>query len=431
MTTKFGVDKVQYRGFIVNLFAPRESTLLDKGSKRILSFFKGMMPRLELYLLIVYSTRASISAVVNDGKSSQSARRLYLTSTFPYIRKKVSADSYKTLFYKFRFVATGRSYSNALRFSIINAGSESDVAFLIAVDPKAQLAIAEKAGSLPKVFDEVGSTEANKIEFAANELKLKTNLNGLDAREAAFQLIKLYCSARFNHRSVYKLMKKFDYEGMKKRGDAEALRLDNTLMGVLKPYQVGRHGYKLAFKFADLKNLEREVSSLCRSIERLGAQPFINSGTLLGYVRDGGPILHDDDLDLSVIVQGESPRASAQAWHIFLNKMAEEYYIISKGAFFSLYLESGYEIDIFPAWIFESRLYVYPYCWGEVDQSQALPIKWEIYRSEALPLPRQPEKLLEVNYGPNWKIPDPYWRFDYKLSHKRFKGVLPLFRGAR
>jgi hypothetical protein len=45
-------------------------------------------------------------------------------------------------------------------------------------------------------------------------------------------------------------------------------------------------------------------------------------------------------------------------------------------------------------------------------------------RGRDFPIPADPNGVLSVNYGPNWRVPDPFWRFDYKKSKRRFGKML-------
>lgn len=421
-------DTIQYRGLIINLFKLKDMITLDKGSSRLSTFIESMAPRLELFILFVYKTDADVNVEIKEGSGSRLLRRFYTSSKFPFLHRRPSRNAYKTLFYDFRFFSQGKKKRSVSQYVIKNQGSLHVIATRQGIQPNQILHNLDGVKEISNYVGLDGKDENVDERLAIIEQSLLRLMKQGMAREAAFQLVRFYCSHRINHRSVFKILSKFNFESLKNDKDKDALELGLDIDKLLRPYRVGRHGYKLAFQFADLTELENEIALLCRTLHGLGVQPIINSGTLLGYIRNGGPILHDDDLDLAVILPGSTPDESAKIWNRFIKELPKDYAVVPKGAFFSIFLKSGFEIDVFPAWIAESRLFVYPYCWGDVEASDAVPIEWKAFRGEPIPLPRSPEKLLSVNYGPNWKIPDPYWRFDYKLSQKRFKNVLPLFR---
>jgi hypothetical protein len=39
-------------------------------------------------------------------------------------------------------------------------------------------------------------------------------------------------------------------------------------------------------------------------------------------------------------------------------------------------------------------------------------------------MPAEPEKMLAVNYGPEWRQPDPYFKFPWSRAKVRFHNFL-------
>ncbi len=202
--------------------------------------------------------------------------------------------------------------------------------------------------------------------------------------------------------------------------------------GVLKkiaPVKITAHGYSAGLESMDQRALIGEASKIFNILKALGYSSFINSGTLLGYVREGKLIGHDDDLDLAVILPGESESEVSRAWIELVNALSQ-YFVLTKkvNEIATIKFDSDVEIDIFPAWSLSGRLFVYPYCYGDVDIDYVVPLVEVTWSGSCLTVPKSPEKLLDVNYGKDWRIPDPSWRFDWKGANLKFKSFIKANR---
>ncbi|MGB5863990.1 MAG: hypothetical protein WBG95_06785, partial [Sulfitobacter sp.] len=83
---------------------------------------------------------------------------------------------------------------------------------------------------------------------------------------------------------------------------------------------------------------------------------------------------------------------------------------------------AGVEIDLFPAWIEKDRVYVYPHTYGELHRDEVFPLKPCPVTGQAIPA--EPEKMLAVNYGPSWDVPNPVFKFEWGRASKKFAKFL-------
>jgi len=91
---------------------------------------------------------------------------------------------------------------------------------------------------------------------------------------------------------------------------------------------------------------------------------------------------------------------------------------------FKLTNDTGVDVDVFPAWINENgRVFIYPHTYGTVVVEDLL----ELCPWNDLPhtfVPSNPEPFLESNYGAGWRKPDPYFRFNWVRSKRKFQKFL-------
>lgn len=154
-----------------------------------------------------------------------------------------------------------------------------------------------------------------------------------------------------------------------------------------------------------------------------GYDVFLNSGTLLGVVRDKKLIDHDDDIDLAVILQAGSAEDAAAEWKGLtedirkLGILDEENFEMA--TIIKLLPVENVQIDLFPAWFEDDRFFVFPHTFGELNRADVLPLKpCPVTRN---PIPAEPEKMLAINYGDGWREPDPYFKFPWVQARRKFR----------
>ena len=177
---------------------------------------------------------------------------------------------------------------------------------------------------------------------------------------------------------------------------------------------------------ANEKDIFEGVLNLIDVVNGLGYQCFVNSGTLLGMVRSNGLIPHDDDIDLAVVLSSITDEDAAEEFKILMGMLLAEglecRFVEGRNAIMKLPSVDGFEVDLFPAYGEASKFNIYPYARGTLTTDHIAPLL--INADSKLPLPGCPEVLLEQNYGPGWKIPDPRFSFPWQQQKKAFKVLL-------
>lgn len=184
------------------------------------------------------------------------------------------------------------------------------------------------------------------------------------------------------------------------------------------------HGYEPAIAARPAEQIWREVAAVCAAVEQRGLPVFLCAGTLLGLVREGAPIAHDYDADLTVLVPGDSAAAAAEAWWEIKERLAADGllslpYERKERHHARVVSDSGLPIDLFPAWVDAAeRLWAWPYSAGTVAAADVLPLAPEDVTGHRLPVPATPGAVLSANYGPDWPDPDPVFRFDWLAARE-------------
>jgi len=208
---------------------------------------------------------------------------------------------------------------------------------------------------------------------------------------------------------------------------AEFNAFEQRIKKYLAPAVLTNHGYhEHNFASADHSAIWAQVDSHLRTLRRAGYEVFLNSGTLLGVVRDARLIDHDDDIDLAVMLNATTREDAAQEWRNLRFVLEDldlfETDLPGMPGIYKLKPAGDVEIDLFPAWVEGGRAFVYPHTNGSLTAADVLPLQPCALTGQAIPA--MPELMLAENYGENWRNPDPFFKFPWAAANKRFAPFL-------
>ncbi|MBO9521656.1 MAG: hypothetical protein J7518_08975 [Nocardioidaceae bacterium] len=183
------------------------------------------------------------------------------------------------------------------------------------------------------------------------------------------------------------------------------------------------------------------VQEVLDALREAGVQAFPAYGTLLGAVRDGALIGHDNDADLGYVSEHSHPVDAIResfALQRFLGERGYDTQRYSGIAFKVDVIEadgSRRGLDVFGGFIAPAvggrpaTLYLMGEVGAPFEKEWIFPLGTTTLEGRTLPAPARPEKLLEAMYGPGWKVPDPAFKFETPRSVvRRLDG---WFRGIR
>jgi 2-polyprenyl-3-methyl-5-hydroxy-6-metoxy-1,4-benzoquinol methylase len=175
-------------------------------------------------------------------------------------------------------------------------------------------------------------------------------------------------------------------------------------------------------------------------MQEWGYPIYIVGGTLLGAMRSGTLLPHDDDVDFAFWCEKtDVDDVSLVSFDVQRRLEGAGYTVVRHShahlelVFFS---ESGsidYYIDIFIGFHSEDGLYNQPFALrGKLPLDELLPTKAVDVQGVTLPAPAVPQSWLAFAYGPNWLVPDPSFTWTTpKSTLRRFESAFGVFNKQR
>lgn len=202
----------------------------------------------------------------------------------------------------------------------------------------------------------------------------------------------------------------------------------NALAGVLGlgGFMLTRHGVKAEGMLR--RDPARFIDHTCAVLEALGdlgRQPVLAYGTLLGAVREGDFIAHDDDIDLLYRARGGN-RAEVEADLAALQQSlrARGFKVVSllpnSLNMHVIDARNGAVMDIFPCWEEEGRLRMHMESMKirGIDPGIVYPPGTVRLRERTLPAPANPEAFLQERYGDGWRVSDQFFEWPWPLRQE-------------
>ncbi|AIY18119.2 coagulation factor 5/8 type-like [Pimelobacter simplex] len=197
----------------------------------------------------------------------------------------------------------------------------------------------------------------------------------------------------------------------------------------------------LARSFADTDEQVREeiLAGTRRAIDDLrehaGVAAYLNYGALLGAVREGRMLAHDSDTDLCYLSEHTSPAdIVAESYRITRAMRAQGWRLLRmSGGDVKLLLPLSdgrvCHIDVFAAFHVNGTFFQLGNRSGDLPRSAIEPFSTIELHGHEFPVPRDPEAMLAFLYGPQWRTPDPSFRYaDPPAGVRRLDGWLRGFR---
>jgi hypothetical protein len=160
-----------------------------------------------------------------------------------------------------------------------------------------------------------------------------------------------------------------------------------------------------------------------------GVEGWISFGTLLGAARNGRAIGHDSDVDLCFLSTAETPsEMAADLWRIGRALRAAGMRVEHRsGSFLTVIFQAAdgiaASVDVYTVFYLDGLLHETATVRAPVPIEALLPLGSIEFEGRMLPAPADPAAILEVSYGPGWRVPDP------SFQHRPGPEVVGRFKG--
>jgi hypothetical protein len=203
----------------------------------------------------------------------------------------------------------------------------------------------------------------------------------------------------------------------------------NELMA-LNGYGFNQHGFIRPFSLqTDEKihsHFKQVVGLMTKLEEEFKIKSTIASGTLLGIHRDGKLIDHDDDIDMAYYSSCRSYEDIVKEQNSIILYLNSQGYNCKNTNHVQIQCElsSGVDLDLFPAWVEGENMTMSPLPINHIKTTDVFPLGTIKFQGFSLPVPKDINKMLVANYGPDYNKPDSNWRFDWPRANQEYRGFI-------
>lgn len=152
--------------------------------------------------------------------------------------------------------------------------------------------------------------------------------------------------------------------------------------------------------------------------DKAGVPAFIAYGTLLGAVRNGKLIGHDNDLDLAYLSAFDHPVDVIREGYRVERALLDAGWAVRRGSGARLNVRIQQPngalrfVDVFTALWVDEVLYMQSDTGFRLPRTSMLPLTTVELHGRRVPAPADFERLLAATYGDGWRAPDPSFQYE-------------------
>lgn len=169
----------------------------------------------------------------------------------------------------------------------------------------------------------------------------------------------------------------------------------------------------------DYLALHRNMKDTERVLRKIGVTHCLGNGVVLGIIRDGDLIEWDPDIDFRIL--------GADKWPEIVAEMLEAGFTVEKrlGTYARgcemKFMRDDAQTDIVSLYDLPKQGIVWKCAWGGTKLDEPIPSQYTrelflnplevIFHGVRVFLPNPPARYLVEQYGRNWMVPNPKWRW--------------------
>jgi hypothetical protein len=184
-----------------------------------------------------------------------------------------------------------------------------------------------------------------------------------------------------------------------------------------------RHG------FTDVGALQKRSDEYVGLMQRAAAvlnecgyPAMLAYGTLLGAMREGNFLAHDDDVDMLIPTKAGTREAVENTIRSLSQQLRSRGWRVSRpNSYTNFHLtepSTKLHVDVFPLLVTEDRtsLHMEKMKLREIPTDIVLPPRSFTFLGQQMLVPANPEAFLAERYGHDWTTPDPFYDWPWKLQ---------------
>lgn len=196
----------------------------------------------------------------------------------------------------------------------------------------------------------------------------------------------------------------------------------SELLGI-PPQFIARHGIRNqgVLRQNSTSNLQH-MREIVLHLQQFGHSSMLAYGTLLGAIRDGQFVAHDDDVDLLWLTQASSLAETVVESDALVRRLQSIGYTVRRVPnYLNIHVadkNSGAVVDLFPVWTEgnQSFLHMEGMKIRAIETKLLTPPRLACLENQLFPVPHDAPGFLEERYGKSWTIADPYFEWRWALT---------------